>query len=489
MADDGRNANWSKWRKKWRADQAEADKRMQLEAIRRGASSLGEPQSYSMANDGRNANWSKWRKGWRADQADKRRQLGAIRREAPSLGAPKGYFAAHREAGRYDPLKDPNIGAEVREARRENAAREAARREKRQQDVLKSARNSGLIQDTTTREGRMEFLKRQKEYWNRQKSRPGDPVLGNGEHAGKQFDNPRYGDLYNRARDLNRDQFRDYWRGRLDSASKRLADANASIEDAKKRGLWGDGPIVGGVGGVMDAMWAREKQRQEEARQKNRKALGTDGEKPVAMGGVHFTGPNNTPYRAGSGNKRLVQEYAMAKAREASEHAMYVANRSAALKAEKEERAKKGDFIHRNYAEFTKQLMLQQLANDKTWKEVAVLKAIRDAGRAGYRPEKAVLQKTGGVPIPQNDTPVKPPEVEGFSGGNRDPNFRPGESWSSPGGPSSSTQAPASKEAPVNYAQGNYDAADIDSQIPDETQPPNTQELIDAMTPVKKYIW
>lgn len=387
---------------------------------------------------------------------------------------PRSYFGQYEPAPKYDPLKDPNVDAVVREGR--------------QRAVLESARNSGLIQDTTTREGRKEFLKRQRGYWNRQKSRPGDPVLENGAHAGRQFDNPKYGNLYDRARDLNKDQFRDYWSSRLSSVSKRLDDANASVEDAKRRGLWGDGPIVGGVGGVMDAMWAREKHNQDKQRKKWQGELGAGGEKPVAMGGVHFTGPNNTPFRAGSGNKRLVQEYAMAKAREANEHAMYVAQRSAKLKAEKEDRAAKGDFIHRNYAEFTKQLMLQQLANDKTWKEVAVLKAIRDAGRAGYRPEKSAA--TNGVPVSQE----KAPQPAGFAGGNRDPNFTPGESWSSGDRVTPSSQLPTAKEAPTTYASGNYDAADIDSQIPEEPGPrapgpATTEEKLDAMTPAKKYVW
>lgn len=397
-------------------------------------------------------------------QRQRRAELAELQQERrdldAGLGGPKSYFDQYRRRV-YDPLKDSNVNNVVRETRRETSEKRKADRQKVLQGMADRMVASGRAGSVNLNPSAMDVQAAEI----RQRT----------------------------ATAAAKAQLRDYWSNRLSSVSKRLDDANASIEDAKKRGLWGDGPIVGGVGGVMDAMWAREKHSQDMQRKDRQKKLGTGGEKPVAMGGVHFTGPDNTPFRAGSGNKRLVQEYAMAKAREANEHAMYVAQRSAKLKAEKEDRAAKGDFIHRNYAEFTKQLMLQQLANDKTWKEVAVLKAIRDAGRAGYRPEKSAA--TNGVPVTQEEAPPAAPQPMGFSGGNRDPNFSPGESWSSGGRVTSNSQQPTSKEAPVTYASGNYDAADIDSQVPEESGPrasgpATTEEKLDAMTPAaRKYIW
>lgn len=256
-------------------------------------------------------------------------------REDLAGGPPKSYFDKYRpynkrydpvtdtERPNYDPLKDPNIDAAIRGANED-------RRKERSMTLAKSIVHSGgasLIE------------------------------IGGSKEAFKQ---------YERTRDEStRDAKAEY----IDTLKHRLGAATRSFETAKRnmdefKSKYGLKDLEDTGPSVADRMWNKYKTDRELARARTLKdvrlAGGNDGrDQPAAMGGVQYTGPGNTPFRAGSGSGRKVHEYAEDKAREAREHAMYVAERSAQLKAEREEKAAKGDFIHRNYGKIRAQERLE----------------------------------------------------------------------------------------------------------------------------------
>lgn len=314
-----------------------------------------------MANDGRNANWEKWR----ADQRSKRRQVERLRRERDSVAAgPVSYFAKYGSGSKqtYDPLKDPNVDLAIRESKE-------TRRKNRLMSLAESIVKSG-----------------------------GASSVEIGGSDAMYDAHRKVGDA---ARKEAREDYLNSLKSRQVSATKSYMSARESLARNKERFGLGDLEMTGL--GVADRMWNKYKHDQAvkkaEDRQNVAKAGGVQGPPgpSSAMGGFQYTGPGNTPYKAGSGSGRKVHEYAAAKAREAQEHAMYVAERSAQLKAQREESSAKGDFIRRNYgliqaqerAEAEQRRMETLVANRKA----TAMQVANEAMQAGLEPPEDLTRK------------------------------------------------------------------------------------------------
>lgn len=277
-------------------------------------------------------------------QRQRRAELAELQQERrdldAGLGGPKSYFDQYRRRV-YDPLKDSNVNNVVRETRRETSEKRKADRQKVLQGMADRMVASGRAGSINFKPGEADFKAAEK----------------------SQADTKA-------ARELERKKFLTSLGEKARNAESDLAGWNArASEYGTDTGL-----------SAWDRMWNEQKHKQALEEKRRQGELGRAGGSPVAMGGVQFTGPNNTPFKAGSGNGRKVHEYAAAKAREAQEHAMHVALRSAQNKADREERAAKGDFLHRNY-----NLVMQQRRLDEAIKrgQANAYKVLADAAEQG----------------------------------------------------------------------------------------------------------
>lgn len=327
---------------------------------------------------GRDDETQRQRRAELAELQQERRDLDA------GLGGPKSYFDQYRRRV-YDPLKDSNVNNVVRETRRETSEKRKADRQKVLQGMADRMVASGRAGSVNLNPSAMDVQAaeiRQRTATAAAKARA--------ERERKQF---------------------------LTSLGEKAKGALSDLAgwDAQAAKYGTDTGLS-----AWDRMWNEQKHKQALGEKRRQGELGRAGGSPVAMGGVQFTGPNNTPFKAGSGNGRKVHEYAAAKAREAQEHAMHVALRSAQNKADREERAAKGDFLHRNY-----NLVMQQRRLDEAIKrgQANAYKVLADAAEQGLNAsnnfglpqpqQKAVQQKavTSGIPVGKKEAASTDPEV------------------------------------------------------------------------------